>query len=154
VKKLSQREKIYMGVFAVALVWGIWNFRGLFTGKPDTPQGGNRPAAVAAAPAAVTPTQVTKPPVPAVAPTAPQEWPADPFNRPWRGGTSPEPSATAAPVIPLQLSAIVVRPGARFAVINGRIVRQGDEVNGRKILRIEEGQVQVDDQGRKVVLSL
>ena len=30
-KKLSGRERLYIGVFGVALLWGGWNYRHLFT---------------------------------------------------------------------------------------------------------------------------
>ena len=36
-KRLSTRERLYLGIFVVALIWGAWNYRHLLF-KPSPPE--------------------------------------------------------------------------------------------------------------------
>ena len=149
--RLSTRERLYLGVFVVALIWGGWNYRHLVF-KPPPPE---RSKVVTASDAA-TPAprvQVVSAVVMAVADYDPPRWDGDPFYRTWRGGTGHAETRRAKP-ISLNLSAIVVRDQSRYAVINGRIVREGQTIAGREVLVIEESLVRLDDHGVEVTLTL
>ena len=148
-KNLTGRERLYLGIFIVALIWGVYNYRHVIF-QADTAT----PATPAATVAATTPEQA----VPVVTRAAivdytPPEWLADPFHRDWRHGARPAEVSRAKPV-PLTLSAVVVRDQVRYAVINGRIVREGQMIEGRRVLAIEDSGVLVDDNGVEVTLTL
>jgi hypothetical protein len=159
-KKLSGRERLYIGIFGVALLWGGWSYRHLLAGKDATPAAPRPQAAVvavavpeSAAPqrarlVAKTDSTVIVKPVP--------PWSTDPFTRSWRNANRAAVSKpkAARPKSPLSVTAIVVRPQARYAVINGKIVREGQSIAGRKIVKIEEAGVTVIDNGVEVTLSL
>ena len=157
-KTLTRREKVYVGVFVVALLWGLWNFRGYFGGPEKSAQAPPpRPAAAAVMPEAHLP-PVSVPATAADAPTpdhTPPDWGPNPFYRPWRHA----PAATAAPtrsgrLAPLRLTAVAIQGDVRYAVINGRVVREGETIEGRRVLRVEESRVLVDEKGVEVTLSL
>ena len=152
-KRFSRRERLYAGIFVVALIWGGWNYRQMFfSSKPDPKPA--RPAAAASIPGTAT-TMARQVPEPAtrthyVAP----EWMGDPFNRTWRFTQAITVQKPRPKPLPLQLTAVVVRPGKRYAVINGQIVRVGQSIAGRRVLAIEESEVRVDDNGVEVTLTL
>jgi hypothetical protein len=50
------------------------------------------------------------------------------------------------------LNAISERDGHAVALINDRLVREGDEFDGVKILRIGEAEVEVERAGRRSVI--
>ena len=149
----SRREQVFGLIFLVSLVWGVWNYRHLLTAKDFAAQTASQSATPAsvAAPAASEVLPASETPE-----TVHASWGSDPFNRPWRM------TRTVAPVTPgvvvkkgaLKLSAIVVRPDKRYAIINGTIVREGDSVAGRRVTRIESSKVLLDDQGVEVTLTL
>jgi hypothetical protein len=159
-KKLSGRERLYIGVFGVALLWGGWNYRHLFSSQTATPTVMRPQAAVAveARPEAALPPRarlVAKTDSGTVVQPVPP-WSADPFYRSWRNADRAavsDPKATR-PTTPLSVTAIVVRPQARYAVINGKIIREGQSIAGRKVLKIEESGVTVIENGVEVTLNL
>lgn len=69
-------------------------------------------------------------------------------------GFPPEPLADVAPPgrappagdRQLALSLIVINRGKRFAIISGTVVKEGDVVDQRRILRIEKNQVLLKDK--------
>jgi hypothetical protein len=131
-----------------------------------TPQAA--PTAVpAAAPSSLA--AVLKPaPVPTTVTAAPAVFPT-----PWRRSAAPTPApppAEGAPVAvpaerpapppttapaaePLRLQAISERDGHPVAVLNERIVREGDEFDGIRVLRIGPGEVEVEVRGRRRILT-
>jgi len=155
VKSLSSREKLYLGIFAVTLVWGVWNFRDTLFGDSakveSTPAATSPPAAALAPPlniqvAGFIPDQTYAVP----------EWDRDPFHRKWRN--APMQSAPTAvddeERFDLRLTAVVIRPDVRYAVINGKILQVGQFIEGRKVVRIEETKVLLIDRGTEVTLKL
>jgi hypothetical protein len=62
----------------------------------------------------------------------------------------PEEAPPAAPE--LRLNAITVRDGRPIALINDRLVREGDSFDGVRILRIGESEVEVEVQGQRRVI--
>jgi hypothetical protein len=157
-RSVSSREKAFALLFLLALAWGAWNYRPWFLGKPqaETLQGSAPESALALS-------NPQEPPVPLAAASGDTsrallpDWGDDPFNRPWRGAGSAPSSVTASSKVRKQalwLTAIVVRPDRRYAVINGKIVKEGQEVAGRQVTRIEASRVLVDDNGVEVTLTL
>lgn len=147
-KSFTRRELALGGLFAVALAWGAWNYRHVFDSAPEQPARAEAPVSSSAA---------LNVPVPTVAQetnnlSASPEWGPDPFNRSWRATRKAVVAATRP--LALRLSAIVVRPTQRYAIINGVIVREGDQVAGRRVTRIENARVLLDDQGVEVSLTL
>jgi hypothetical protein len=147
---------------------------GLFTAlailewrRPEVPPGG---APTAAAPAASAPPRSLPPTRPAPSPAAsaarvaaPGPAPAAPASAVAArsmaapAATAPSPSATPgtpdAPAAPaLTLHAITVQDGQPVALINDRILREGDEIDGVRVLRIGEAEVEIERAGQRAVL--
>jgi hypothetical protein len=68
--------------------------------------------------------------------------------RPPRAAASPKPSATSA----LVLQAISTRDGQPVALINDRVLREGDSVDGVRIVRIGDAEVEIEKGGVRSVL--
>jgi hypothetical protein len=67
--------------------------------------------------------------------------------------TSPSPSRVEAPAPDdLHLNAISQRDGRPVALINDRLLFEGDSFDGVKILRIGETEVEVEVRGKRRVL--
>ena len=67
----------------------------------------------------------------------------------------PAPPAAAdvpAPMPELRLAAISVRDGQPVAIVNDRLVREGDSFDGVRVVRIGEAEVEVEFRGRRHVL--
>jgi hypothetical protein len=156
VKQLSKRERTYAVIFGLALVFGVWNYRHLFFGPDDQAPGDTSPVA---SQAMLAPEQhasaVVRPAVARDSNFVAPSWSGDPFHRSWQGAMAvAQVTRAQAKPPPLTLSAIVVRPNARYAVINGKIVREGQRIGGRTVTLIEKARVVLDDQGVEVTLSL
>jgi len=89
---LSRREKIYIGVFVLTLIWGIWNFRGQI-GSTEAPRP-QKPATATQGPSTATPgtrpapagSMIRKGTLPVdTTRFVPPPWGTDPFHRTWRG---------------------------------------------------------------------
>ena len=65
--------------------------------------------------------------------------------------TMPTTSGTTVAVEQFELTAVLVSPARRIAVINGRFYREGDRINGDEITRIEPGSIRIR-RGNEVVL--
>jgi hypothetical protein len=108
-----------------------------------------RAGASAPAPVAAVPTRpvATRPSAPAATlPAAPVQVLTEPVLRPAPAATPP-PSAA-----PLVLQAITQRDGRPLALINDRLVREGDELEGVRVIRIGEAEVEVEVAGKRSVL--
>lgn len=66
----------------------------------------------------------------------------------------PPPIAEPLPRRLFTLNGIVFGDGSPYAIINDNILEEGDYVNGAAVMRIEENEVTLDDQGRKITLIL
>ena len=80
---------------------------------------------------------------------APRTRPAGADPAPARSGAVPQPAA-AGPV--LVLHAISQQDGAPVAVVNERVVREGDSFDGVRILRIGAAEVEVEVAGSRRTL--
>lgn len=154
-KNLSSREKLYLGIFAVTLVWGVWNFKDSLFGESakdeSTPAATPQPVVAEATPADIQRALL----VPDFAYTPP-EWNRDPFHRKWRNAPTKimQRVIDDEEIIDLKLTAVVIRPDIRYAVINGQILKVGQFIEGRKVVRIENSKVLLVNKGTEVTLKL
>jgi hypothetical protein len=112
-------------------------------------------AGTARTPAAPTPSERLAPPSTPSAP--PQRQLALPTRDETAGPPAPReraPAATAARPAPddLRLTAITRRDGRPVALVNDRLVFEGDSFDGVRILRIGEDEVEVEVRGQRRVL--
>jgi hypothetical protein len=95
-------------------------------------------------------TTATAEPSPAAA--DPEAVPAPPAATP--AASAPRAAAAAASPAPpaLVLQAISERDGKPIAIVNDHLVREGDEVDGIRVLAIRADSVDVEFQGRRTTL--
>jgi hypothetical protein len=68
----------------------------------------------------------------------------------------PAPRRSPSPAIPAPewvLQAITRREGRPLALINDRLVREGDSLDGARVVRIGDSEVELEVAGRRLVLS-
>ena len=105
---------------------------------PPTPA----PLAVDDEPAPAPPIRLSKPPVVEQPATAPE-----------RAAESQEPTSPSPTVAhDLRLSAISQRDGKPVALINDRLVFEGDSFDGVRVIRIGDTEVEVEVKGQRRVL--
>ena len=81
-----------------------------------------------------------------------QELPLGDPMRPYRVESTPGTERSAPDR--LELSAVLISTTRRIAVINGNFYREGDQVAGARITRIEPGSVRLRRGGEDVVVPL
>jgi MSHA biogenesis protein MshK len=96
------------------------------------------PIVIAAPPAAA---EVPRPAPPVAAP------------RPRAGARAAAAAASAAPEEPLELQAISQRDGKPVAVLNGRVVGEGDGFDQVRVIRIGASEVEVEVRGKRRLLQ-
>lgn len=140
------RPERRLGLFLVGLALG-GGLIAMARWRRETAEGGASPASAA-------PTLVVarSSPVPASPATAVRE-----EDSPARVPTSaPSAQATpaASPVPPpaFTLQAISERDGRPVAIVNDRLVREGDSIDGARIVRIAKDEVELELAGRRVLL--
>jgi hypothetical protein len=110
-------------------------------------------AAAAASPEAGHPASTPEPEAPSLPAAAPGEHIS---VGPAAGGESPSAAPAPAPKVAspdeLRLSAISRRDGRPVALINDRLVFEGDSFEGVRVLRIGETEVEVEVNGQRRVL--
>lgn len=131
------------GALAGAGAWLSWR---VLSSRAETAQ-----------PAATAPTAAATPAAAgARAPLPPPIWDAPAATRPAvaRAATPPPagPEAAAPPAV-LRLEAISVQDGEPVAVINGRLVRKGESVDGALVTWIGADAVEVEVEGRRRTLG-
>ena len=103
------------------------------------------PAAKAPEPAAAVPAADTMAKVSATAPVQPESWGSDPFVRDWM---------LVNELANLSLKAITLGGDQSYALINDQILQEGDEISGKRIVRIESDKVTLEQGGRTFTLLL
>jgi len=159
---LKKNEKMMLALIGAALVVFIAMdpYFLIWKKPPDTGKKGAKGAAPAAAAAQVQPAAQTTPAAVESAPAGtgrrstigatrvPYEtWKRDPFTR-----TRAYLEETYN-LAQFKLGAISVRQEDRYALINSRIVREGDQIGGMTVDRIERNQVILVAGGRSYTLS-
>ncbi len=82
----------------------------------------------------------------------------DPFQPP-QGGVEVPPAPSfekieESPPEQLILTGTLVHPRGSFAIINGRILKEGNKIAGYTLIRIERKRVLLEKEGKRFVLSL
>jgi hypothetical protein len=156
----SRRSRLPLALASLALVLlafvGWWRWRP--TPHPAPPVPASVPALPASAPSPATSRPAAPPAPPMRAPissaTVP---PARRLGVPTLDEPVPAEGAPAAPSTrrapdELRLNAITQRDGRPVALVNDRLVFEGDSFDGVRILRIGEAEVEVEVHGRRRVL--
>jgi hypothetical protein len=147
----GSRERASWGVLAglVAIAVGVGGGLAVAFRRPPAPAAAQHQVVPAARRTDATP----RSPVPAAAPSRPTlaPDPAVPAGAPAtpRPGGAPAGSATAA----FTLVAISQRDGRPVALLNDRLVREGDSFDGVTIVRIGSDEVEVEVNGRRRVIG-
>jgi hypothetical protein len=113
------------------------------------PSPATAPPLAAAAPGSLE--AAPSPPIAASAAPTRAAPPASPPASPPATSGPPSAPASAAPAWVLQ--AIAQRDGRPVALINDRLVREGDSLNGARVVRIGSSEVELEVAGRRLVLS-
>jgi len=100
-------------------------------------------AAPAAADTAAKPAEATGALTPKV--LAPETWDGDPFVRDW---------VMVNELANLKLKAITLGGDRPYALINDQILQIGDEISGKKVVKIESDNVTLEQGGRTFTLLL
>lgn len=133
------------GVAAVAAAAAVFLMM-----RPPRPSAPALPAASAAmAAASASPSTPAASPTPAATLPMPVYVPA-----PRRAATPAPPPPTASPAAApaLRLQAVSERDGRPIALINDRLLRVGDEIEGMKVLAIRADEVDLEIKGRRTTL--
>lgn len=156
-----------MGVLALAALGGLLLRPGAAPPGAPSASAGAPPTPAAAGPpptprpvARATP-QTAPAPAPSLRPTLPAPATEATLVGEPPGATAADTLAPAAPAAPppatpahppLRLSAISVQDGRPVAIIDDRLVREGDRFDGVLVLRIGEAEVEVEVAGRRETL--
>jgi hypothetical protein len=122
-------------VAAAVFLWRSWP-------APSPPRIEAPPAT--ALPAPLPPAAVVTPPAPVRTPPAPEPPTATQLEAPAPKGPPVEEE--------FRLNAISVQDGHPVAVLNDRIVREGDSFDGLRVLRIGETEVEVEVKGERRII--
>ncbi|MCD6219883.1 hypothetical protein J7K43_05810 [Candidatus Calescamantes bacterium] len=90
-------------------------------------------------------------------PLFPQEWGRDPFQPPEEESEivpSPPPTVEEEAPSELTLAGTLVSPKGAVAIINEKIVKEGESIGGFKVLRIERKRVILTREGKSYSLYL
>ncbi len=140
------RKTFVFGLLIGSLIWAYFNF----TGRKPRPARDNRPHP-AAVQTATTATAVTSALDAQVASDYEQKsWGKDPFYH----AHKTEPKHAAPDPIRLRLLGILYREIDAQALINGRVVHEGDTLSGYRIESIERDHVKISDGGETIILRV
>nr|MBN2277694.1 hypothetical protein [candidate division Zixibacteria bacterium] len=140
----DKRKKIIYAVFVVAVAWGIYNFTG--KNSRDLKQEPVSPPVRAEIARSTPPARAID-----IEKYESLPWGQDPFLQP---GDVDRPDEVAAESPRWVLGGILYSRDNPSAVINNRIVRTGDSVNGAIIVDIMEKSVALDKDGLQFKLTL
>jgi len=87
-----------------------------------------------------------------VSPVLADEPPVDDPMRPYRPGAAAQSTDPASRAV--VLTAVLIAANRRVAVINGRLYREGEDVAGARITRIDSHSVQLTRSGETRVVAL
>jgi hypothetical protein len=139
----KRRKQIVYSIFVIAVTWAIFNFphqkkKPIQSESPQISEG----APVVAAAVAELPTR------PELA--VPDQWGRDPFARSG-GRVTSEPSEVNPS---FRVAAISMGGGKAMAVINGKMIGQGETIQGWRVKAISNAGVVLESNGRKITLTI
>jgi len=138
----KHRKQIVYTIFILAVSWAVFNFphRKKLT-SVEPPQSSEVPAAVTVTAGAAGSGPALE---------VPEQWGRDPFVR--GGERASSGSRDASPA--LRVAAVSVAAGKAMAIINGKLVGQGDMIQGWHVLNISSDVVVLEANGRKITLTV
>jgi hypothetical protein len=140
----KKRKKIVYGLFIIAVIWGIFNFpfgrsqnENVSSEDKPYPEEGEIQKALASSNA------------PMISLDLSDEWGDDPFAQ---KTARPQPSAKES--INLSLSAISKSGDDFWALINGKALTKGDNINGWKLIEINKTNARLSKDGKTIILNI
>jgi hypothetical protein len=147
----AQGTKLWLGIAGTLLVLALAAGAAFWWTRPvpsrPAPQAVVPPEATLAVPAAPRPSTPPTAALPAVSLPAPVR-----SEAPVNAAVEPPPPTTLPSKRELRLNAISQREGQWVAVLNDRLVQEGDEFDGIRVVRIAESEVEVEIAGKRRVV--
>jgi len=138
----KRRKQIVYSIFAIAVIWAIFNFPHKRKSiESESPQTSGSALVVATA----TPELSTRPKL-----ALSDEWGRDPFAR----GSERATSMPSEAIPSFRVAAVSVAGGKAMAVINGKMIGQGDAIEGWRVTAISNAGVVLESNGRKITLKI
>ena len=139
----KKRQKIVYIIFVAAIIWGVYNFMG---GKPVKPTDTSRPISKLESARTDTKNKSID-----IEKYSSLEWGRDPFYY-GPGQAKRFTAKTSQPV--WKLGGILYDNDSPSAIINKIIVRDGDIINGARVVQIEKESVILDKDGLQFTLTI
>jgi hypothetical protein len=139
------RKTLVFGLLIGALIWAYFNF----TGRKARRAADNRPRPAVVQPVVIPPDMGILSPATAEEYEA-KSWGKDPFYH----ARPSAPGRIAPDKVKLRLLGILYREINAQALINGRVVAEGDTLSGFRVERIERDHVKMSDGGKTVILRV
>jgi hypothetical protein len=147
----AQGTRLWLGITGALLVLGLAAGVAFWWRRPapplPVPPVVAAPEATLAVPTSPRPSPPTAAGLPAVSLPAPVR-----SEAPVKAAVEPPPPTTLPPETELRLNAISQREGQWVAVLNDRLVQEGDEFDGIRVVRITESEVEVEIAGERRVV--
>ena len=139
----KNRQKIIYVLFVLAVIWGVYNI----TGDSKKPAS-NTPRPVARANAVVSSTPAKNIDIQKYESL---DWGRDPF---YRGSQQEYRPVTTKTRPAWRLGGILFNKNNPSAIINKKIVRGGDMINGARVVQIDKETVTLDKEGLQFTLAI
>lgn len=139
----KKRQKIIYGIFIMAVLWGVHNFAGKDDEAPQQMPGPGESTELIKTKPRAKPIDIEK--------YSSLAWGKDPFCRGKKGAIDTEPVRSESRWI---LSGILYNENNPSAVINKKIVRNGDSINGATVLEIDKNIVKLEKDGLEFRLTV
>ncbi|MBD3218354.1 MAG: hypothetical protein GF310_08760 [candidate division Zixibacteria bacterium] len=140
----KKRKKIVYGIFVIAVIWGIFNFpfgrRQNDNVSPEDrpyPEEGEIQKALVSGQGSISNPDFTA------------DWGDDPFAQ---KTAKPQPSSKGS--TNLSLSAISKSGDDFWALINGKALTKGDQINGWKLIEIAKTSARLSKDGKTIILNI
>jgi hypothetical protein len=138
-----RRKQIVYSVFAIAVTWAIFNL----PHQKNKPFESQSPQVSESTPVIATATPESSM---RSRPALPEQWGRDPFAR----GSGRATSAPSQAAPSFRVAAVSVGGGKAMAVINGKMMGQGDAIQGWRVTTISKAGVVLESNGRKITLII
>jgi hypothetical protein len=138
----KRRKQIVYSIFVIAVIWAVFYFpQRRQSPEPESPQvSASVPVVATAAPELSTRATLT----------VSDQWGRDPFAR---GGERAK-SISSGMTPSFRVTAVSVGEGKAMAVINGKMIGQGDAIEGWRVTAISNAGVVLESNGRKITLTI
>lgn len=138
----KRRKQIVYSIFVIAVIWAAFSFPQRRRSLEPASQQTSASAPVVAAAATALSTES--------AATVSDQWGRDPFAR--GGGHATSMPSEAGPTF--RVAAVSVAGGKAMAVINGKMISQGEAISGWRVTDISNAGVVLESNGKKITLTI